>query len=172
MSNIPQNQIRRSRVDTFYKSINTNSSNTEFLAVKTVEKKLPKSKPKKPPQPAEEKEIKKSNSPLLNRKRDSTSESEEKNSQEKIDVCFNCSWKFPERMSAMRKNQHINKCFEGGGNLDRMQFLEEQKIKTYRNMPMKKLNELEICPVCGKNMQDVNWRVKQNHLVYCIKKII
>lgn len=170
MANIPQNEIRHSRVDAFYKNITTSSSNTEFLAVKTVENKQPKSKPKRV---APKSEIKKSDSPMLTRKRDSSSPSEieEKEFQEKIEFCFNCSWKFPDRMSASRKNQHINRCFEGKGKLDIMKFNEEQRIKAYRNLSMKKLNQLELCPVCGKNIQEVNWRGKQNHLMYCIKKI-
>ena len=39
----------------------------------------------------------------------------DKNDSNKIIYCFNCSWKFPERMSLIRRNIHINKCYEGNG---------------------------------------------------------
>lgn len=92
-------------------------------------------------------------------------------SEEKILFCFNCAWKFPDRMSLVRKNIHINKCFEGNGKLDIMQFHEEQKIKVYRNLPVKKLLELIFCPICGKNIETNNYKAKHSHLLYCLKNL-
>ena len=87
----------------------------------------------------------------------------------KILYCFNCAWKFPERMSIIRRNFHINKCYEGYGKLDIMRYNEEQKLKLYRNYPNKKIVDLLICPICGKDMGAENNKSKQNHLSFCSK---
>ena len=87
----------------------------------------------------------------------------------KILYCFNCSWKFPERMSIIRRNTHINKCYEGKGKLDIMKYNEEQKLKLYRNYPNKKIVDLIICPICGKDIRAEDNKKKQNHLQCCSK---
>ena len=87
----------------------------------------------------------------------------------KILYCLNCAWKFPGCMSFSRKNIHINKCFEGKGRLDIMQYNEEQKLKLYRKYPNKKLSELIICPICGKDMTKDKLKEKQTHLHDCSK---
>ena len=87
----------------------------------------------------------------------------------KILYCFNCAWKFPERMSIVRRNLHINKCYEGSGRLDIMKYNEEQKLKLYRNYPDKKVVDLMICPICGKDIGGGNKKTKQNHLHCCSK---
>ena len=74
----------------------------------------------------------------------------------KILYCFNCKWKFPERMSIIRRNFHINKCYE-------------EKGKLYRNYPNKKIIDLLICPICGKDIRAENSKTKQNHLHFCSK---
>ena len=89
----------------------------------------------------------------------------------KIEICFNCKWKFPDRMSIARRNIHINNCFEGKGKLDEMKYFEEQKIKNYRNLSYKKLHNLATCPICGKHIQTSNCKTKYNHLSYCIKHL-
>lgn len=101
----------------------------------------------------------------------STPASRRKTIEEKITFCLKCKWKFPDRMSVMRKNQHINKCFEGNGELDIMEFQEEKKLKSYAHLPTKKLLKLLICPICGKNFEESNCKAKQNHLQYCVKNI-
>jgi hypothetical protein len=88
---------------------------------------------------------------------------------QKILYCLNCAWKFPERMSIIRRNSHINKCFEGKGRLDIMKYNEEQKLKLYRNYPNKKIIDLMICPICGKDIGAVNSKAKQYHLHCCSK---
>jgi hypothetical protein len=95
--------------------------------------------------------------------------SNDKNDSNKILFCFNCSWKFPERMSLIRRNIHINKCYEGNGKLDIMKYTEEQKLKLYRNYPNKKIINLKVCPICGKEMSLSNLKSKQCHLSTCIK---
>ena len=92
-----------------------------------------------------------------------------KNDSNKIIYCFNCSWKFPERMSLIRRNIHINKCYEGNGKLDIMKYTEEQKLKVYRNYPNKKIINLKLCPICGKEIGASNLKSKQCHLNGCIK---
>ena len=92
-----------------------------------------------------------------------------KNDSDKILFCFNCSWKFPERMSLIRRNIHINKCYEGKGKLDIMKYTEEQKLKLYKNYPNKKISNLKVCPICGKEMSSSNLKSKQCHLSGCIK---
>ena len=87
----------------------------------------------------------------------------------KILNCLNCLWKFPERMSIIRRNLHINKCYEGNGKLDIMKYNEEQKLKLYRNYPNKKIIDLLICPICGKDIGTENSKTKQNHLHFCSK---
>ena len=87
----------------------------------------------------------------------------------KILYCFNCAWKFPERMSNIRRNFHINKCYEGYGKLDIMKYNEEQKLKFYRNYPNKKVEDLLICPICGKDIGAEKNKTKQNHLNFCSK---
>ena len=87
----------------------------------------------------------------------------------KILYCFNCAWKFPERMSIVRRNFRINKCYEGNGKLDIMKYNEEQKLKLYRNYPNKKIIDLLICPICGKDIRAENSKTKQNHLHFCSK---
>jgi len=93
----------------------------------------------------------------------------DKNNSNKILFCFNCSWKFPERMSLIRRNIHINKCFEGKGKLDIMKYTEEQRLKLYKNYPNKKIDNLKVCPICGKEMSASNLKSKQCHLSSCIK---
>lgn len=87
----------------------------------------------------------------------------------KISYCLNCNWKFPERMSMIRRNNHINRCYEGYGRLDIMRYNEEQKLKLYRNYPDKKIVDLAICPICGKQFGSENCKSKQNHLHCCSK---
>ena len=98
------------------------------------------------------------------------SEKSIKNSN-KIEICFNCQWKFPDRMSIARRNIHINNCFEGNGKLDKMKYFEEQKIKNYKSLSYKKLRNLVTCPICGKHIQTNNCKTKYNHLSYCIKHL-
>ena len=90
----------------------------------------------------------------------------------KILYCLNCAWKFPDRMSYARKNIHINKCFEGKGRIDIMEYNEEQKLKIYRKYPYKKLFELKICPICGKDMTTYIPNEKQIHLNECSRRSI
>ena len=110
----------------------------------------------------------------IGRKRDLNDDKEkheminDKNDSKKILFCFNCSWKFPERMSLIRRNIHINKCFEGKGKLDIMKYTEEQRLKLYKNYPNKKIINLKVCPICGKEMTS-NLKSKQCHLSSCIK---
>ena len=92
-----------------------------------------------------------------------------KNLSNKILYCFNCSWKFPERMSLIRRNNHINLCYEGKGKLDIMKYTEEQKLKLYKNYSNKKIVNLKLCPICGKEMSSFNFKSKQCHLNGCIK---
>ena len=111
----------------------------------------------------------------IGRKRDLNDDKEkheminDKNDSKKILFCFNCSWKFPERMSLIRRNIHINKCFEGKGKLDIMKYTEEQRLKLYKNYPNKKIINLKVCPICGKEMSASNLKSKQCHLSSCIK---
>ena len=105
----------------------------------------------------------------LNSKSDKYDKDEKSNDSNKILFCFNCSWKFPERMSLIRRNIHINKCYEGNGKLDIMKYTEEQKLKLYRNYPLKKIINLKVCPICGKEMSLSNLKSKQCHLSTCIK---
>jgi len=88
---------------------------------------------------------------------------------DKITRCFNCGWKFPDRMSLIRKNLHINKCYEGNGYLDRLKYNEEQKLKSYRNYSNKKVVKLTICPICGKDIGGEKNISKQKHLNLCSK---
>jgi len=92
-----------------------------------------------------------------------------KNISNKILYCFNCSWKFPERMSLVRKNIHINSCYEGKGKLDIMKYTEEQRLKIYKSYSNKKIVNMKICPICGKEMSTSNLKSKQCHLNTCIK---
>ncbi len=92
-----------------------------------------------------------------------------KNISNKILYCFNCSWKFPERMSLVRKNIHINSCYEGKGKLDIMKYTEEQRLKIYKSYSNKKIVNMKICPICGKEMSSSNLKSKQCHLNTCIK---
>ena len=105
----------------------------------------------------------------LSNKKEMDEKKNNKNVSNKILYCFNCSWKFPERMSLIRRNNHINKCYEGKGKLDIMQYNEEQKLKIYRNYPNKKIFELKCCPICGKDISNSNFKSKQNHLHACIR---
>ena len=111
-------------------------------------------------------------SEYIGRKRELTNKNDEqkiinKNISNKILYCFNCSWKFPDRMSLIRRNNHINKCYEGNGKLDIMKYNEEQRLKIYRNYPNKKITELKWCPICGKDISNSNFKSKQNHLHTC-----
>ena len=69
----------------------------------------------------------------LNETKSEKDESSNKNISNKVLYCFNCSWKFPDRMSLARRNIHINSCFEGKGKLDIMKYTEEQRLKLYKN---------------------------------------
>ena len=72
-------------------------------------------------------------------------------------------------MSIIRRSSHINKCYEDKGRLDIMKYNEEQKLKLYRNYPNKKIIDLMICPICGKDFGTGNSKAKQNHLHCCSK---
>lgn len=190
VASIPQKNIFRPKNEANIKqtTVSTITKNSEFLALKTVskEEKLQTPIPAIPsrtrtfsihktiPSPHKKYEV----NSFMGKKRElkyvrkQSSPPYGKNApEEKITFCLNCTWKFPERMSVMRKNQHINKCFEGKGNLDIMHFLEEQKIKIYRNLPVKKLVKLVRCPICGKDIEESNCKAKQSHLIYCTKHI-
>ena len=90
----------------------------------------------------------------------------------RILYCFHCGWKFPDKMKDKRKNAHVYKCFEGSGKLDIMQYEEEQKLKLYRKYPNKKLTGLNMCPICGKDMEKDNPKEKRIHLYDCSKIFI
>ena len=81
--------------------------------------------------------------------------------------CLNCMWKFPDKMSTLRRNEHINKCFEGNGKLDIMKYNEEQKLKSLRNYSYQKIVKLMKCPICGKSMEGEKAKVKKTHLIDC-----
>ncbi len=72
-------------------------------------------------------------------------------------------------MSLIRRNNHINLCYEGKGKLDIMKYTEEQKLKLYKNYSNKKIVNLKLCPICGKEMSSSNFKSKQCHLNSCIK---
>ena len=143
----------------------------EYLAHKTVEDKKCSKNFSHLNCPISQKQI--LSSKFIGKKREINNKffEEKKNNKEveskKILYCFNCAWKFPERMSIIRRNTHINKCYEGYGKLDIMQYNEEQKLKLYRNYPNKKINDLVICPICGKDIGAENNKSKQNHLHFC-----
>lgn len=105
----------------------------------------------------------------LNETKFEKDESSNKNISNKVLYCFNCSWKFPDRMSLARRNIHINSCFEGKGKLDIMKYTEEQRLKLYKNYSNKKIINLKVCPICGKEMSSSNLKSKQCHLNGCIK---
>lgn len=63
---------------------------------------------------------------------------EENSSHNKILYCVKCSWKFPAEMPDERRNMHIYKCLEGKGNLDIIEYNEEEKVKIYKNYSNKK----------------------------------
>ena len=105
----------------------------------------------------------------LNETKSEKDESSNKNISNKVLYCFNCSWKFPDRMSLARRNLHINSCFEGKGKLDIMKYTEEQRLKLYKNYSNKKIINLKVCPICGKEMSSSNLKSKQCHLNGCIK---
>lgn len=105
----------------------------------------------------------------LNETKSEKDESSNKNISNKVLYCFNCSWKFPDRMSLARRNIHINSCFEGKGKLDIMKYTEEQRLKLYKNYSNKKIINLKVCPICGKEMSSSNLKSKQCHLNGCIK---
>ena len=168
MANVPQNTWTKAR-----QSVPEVSKKFEFLAHKTV---------------SESKNSK--NNEILNSSTSETSTpqtyyigkkrefkgkyNEEKklnkdSTSKKILYCLNCAWKFPERMSILRRNSHINMCYEGNGPLDIMKYNEEQKLKLYRNYPNKKIMDLMICPICGKDIHSANNKAKQNHLHCCSK---
>ena len=105
----------------------------------------------------------------LNETKSEKDESSNKNISNKVLYCFNCSWKFPDRMSLARRNIHINSCFEGKGKLDIMKYAEEQRLKLYKNYSNKKIINLKVCPICGKEMSSSNLKSKQCHLNGCIK---
>ena len=48
-----------------------------------------------------------------------------------------------------------------------MKYNEEQKLKLYRNYPNKKIVDLLICPICGKDLGAEKNKTKQNHLSLC-----
>lgn len=88
---------------------------------------------------------------------------------DKVLYCFNCGWKFPERMSSTRKNLHINRCYEGKGKLDRLKYNEEKKLKSFRKYSNKKVEDLTKCPICGKDIDGEKNITKQKHLNFCSK---
>ena len=165
VTNIPQSRWEKSKP-----SFPEKPKRYEFLVHKTIP--LPKKTPKN------KKVLKTSDKSsslipgFMNKKRvlkEKFDEEKKDNKPKKILYCFNCSWKFPERMSIIRKNFHINKCYEGNGKLDIMKYNEEQKLKLYRNYPNKKIIDLLICPICGKDIRAENNKTKQNHLHFCSK---
>ena len=86
-----------------------------------------------------------------------------------IMYCLNCSWKFPDKMPTLRRNEHVYKCFEGNGKLDIMKYNEEQKLNSLKNYSYKKIGKLIKCPICGKNLEGEKPKTKKIHLQDCLR---
>ena len=86
-----------------------------------------------------------------------------------IMYCLNCSWKFPDKMSTIRRNEHVYKCFAGNGKLDILKYNEEQKLKSLRKYSYKKIGKLTKCPICGQNLEAEKPKVKKIHLQDCAR---
>jgi len=165
VSNLPQSTLTKTRAN-----LPKPSKKVEFLAHKTVPERKVDIKYERIISPSPKMKFPK----ILGKKRESKNNySPEKIVKShdcknyKISFCFNCNWKFPQKMSIIRRNIHINKCYEGKGSLDIMKYNEEQKLKLYRNYPNQKLIKLRICPICGKDLEAENSKTKQNHLSNC-----
>jgi len=72
-------------------------------------------------------------------------------------------------MSNIRRNTHINKCYEGKGKIDIMEYNEERKIKLFMNYSKQKYDKLINCPICGKDIQKNKIKDKKGHIYKCSK---
>ena len=105
-------------------------------------------------------------SPNNNKKKNSNNEDEE---DVKTDVleCFNCHWKFPLDMTLKRRQLHINKCFDGQGEVDK---------NNYNRHICNKLNEentinMDKCPLCNRYFHTKNPKIKVTHITECLALI-
>ena len=102
------------------------------------------------------------NSCLNNNKKNSHNEEEEIKSD--FLKCFNCHWKFPLEMTLKRRQIHINKCFDGQGEIDKY---------NYNKFIYNKLNEentsnMEKCPLCNRYFHTKNPKIKVTHMSECL----
>ena len=106
------------------------------------------------------------NSSLNNNKKKNSNEEEEEIKTEVLE-CFNCHWKFPLDMTLKRRQLHINKCYDGQGEIDK---------NNYNRHSCNKLNEentinMDKCPLCNRYFHTKNPKIKVTHITECLALI-
>jgi len=96
--------------------------------------------------------------------------------EETTKECILCKWIYPDNMSSEEKNAHINFCLEGRGEEHRENYMKSLKIVTLStNKDVTGLNSkqelIESCPYCNKKFKTKGQKVKDNHMIDCLRKI-
>ena len=107
------------------------------------------------------------NSSLNNNKKKNSNNEEEEEIKTEVLECFNCHWKFPLDMTLKRRQLHINKCYDGQGEIDK---------NNYNRHSCNKLNEentinMDKCPLCNRYFHTKNPKIKVTHITECLALI-
>lgn len=91
-------------------------------------------------------------------------------------VCFICKWKFPVSFGLVDKQVHINKCIEGHGREDIIEYRKsEQAIRRIQKRDTSECPESDsptpkkrrICPMCNKFLADTSEEFLKDHMNQC-----
>jgi hypothetical protein len=91
-------------------------------------------------------------------------------------VCFICKWKFPLSFGLINKQVHINKCIEGHGRDDIIEYRKsEQAIRRIQKRDTTECPESNsttpqkrrLCPICNKFLTNISEEFLKDHMNQC-----
>lgn len=91
-------------------------------------------------------------------------------------ICFLCKWKFPASFSLIDKQVHINKCIEGHGREDIIEYRKsEQAIRRLQKRDSTECPESDsptpskrrVCPTCNRFLPGISEDFLKDHINQC-----
>lgn len=86
-----------------------------------------------------------------------------------IFYCMICNWKYPDEMIEKERQLHVNKCLDGKGREDKLNYLMSKATVIIDSQVSDSKSDYWYCPMCSKSLLT---NIEDNHLQICAMKII
>lgn len=83
--------------------------------------------------------------------------------------CMICNWKYPIEMIKNERQLHINKCIDGNGTKDKLDYLMSKATAIVSSEITDSKFEYFYCPICSIFLNNI---IEDNHLQECALKFI